>query len=180
MKNLQTTVLTLTLTLLCLASACKTASENANGGNTNSATRQTNTKPEQTAAPAIETTPAELGKEWLANREEADRKYKGKTLAVTGEVSWAQETSNQAFIDFVGVEYDGKTAGVKITCVAAPTSESRLLIKAIDTHNEMKQTQKDYKVPKYTATFKGVYERSSTPERLDGFIELNPCELTMK
>jgi hypothetical protein len=177
-KNKKTKFLLLTLTLLSLASACKTASENTNSGNTNGATGQTNSRSAE-ATPAIETTPEALGKEWMANRADADRKYTGKTLSLTGEVHTAQQIGNQVIVDVVGVPFDAKTGGVNISCSDAPSQEARLLIEAIQTHDRMSQTQKDYKRPKYTATFKGVYERSAPPEKLDGFISLLPCKLSV-
>ena len=169
------TFLSLFFILLCVASACKTASTG-----TNRASSNTDSKKEE-SAPAIEMTPEALGKEWMANPAETENKYKGKTLAVSGEVYLAQQIDDQVFIDIMGVMFDAKTRGAKITCISPPSFNTRLLLETVKANERMmKETsRKDMQEPKMEVAFKGIYSRSAPPEILSAnFIELKPCELT--
>ena len=163
--------------LIGIASACQRSGEN-----TNKPVSPTNANT-KSGEVAIEISSEALGKEWLRDRAGTDNKYKGKTLSISGEVWVAEQIGDQVFVHFIGVPVplDAKTGGAKITCITTPTADARLLIEAIKANERMirETNQKGLKMPQTRSTVKGVYWNSSPPDRIDGFVELRPCKVSM-
>ena len=174
MKNKEICSLALMFSLIGFGTACQKSTEKTK---TSASQPNANDRNEDSG---LQITPEALGKEWLADRAGTDTKYKGKTLSISGDVWTAMEIGDQAFVTFMGVPFDTKTGGAKITCITRLSPDARLLIAAIQANDQMMRetNQKDVKKPTPKATVKGVYAQSAPAERPDGFVELSPCELT--
>ena len=147
---------------------------------TNSANQaKTNSKANEPAA--IEITAEALSKEWLANPAESDKKYMGKTLSVTGEVYSAVKIGDQYIVDFLGIIFDEKTRGAKVSCVSdGKEDDARLIVGAQESNEKMLRENPGAKMPKTKATAKGTYSRSAPPnDTAMAFMDLNPCKVLM-
>lgn len=181
MRNKQTNSLIVAFILTGFAISCSMfGGANSNGNATSNSNSKTNSNL-SSSTPAIETSPETFGKEWLADRAAADDKYKGKTISMTGEVWVAQQIGEQIFITFEAVPFDLKAGGVKIECVSDPTREAKMIVDGFKLNQVAANysTNKNAKPPQMKAVIKGTYERSAPPDRPDGFITLNPCEVSL-
>lgn len=148
-------------------------------GNTGNAANKANAN-KAAKADAIEITPEALAKEWIADSPGTDSKYKGKTLSVTGEVSFVAVIGDEAFINMDGVKSTVKDKGAKISCASAVSEDTKRLVYMTQEAQKMveRETNRtDIKVPNPKVTVKGVYLNSTAPDGLNGTIDLKPCEL---
>ncbi len=131
---------------------------------------------------AIEITAQALSNEWLANPAETDKKYMGKTLSVTGEVYSSVKIGDQYIVDVLGIMFDEKTRGAKISCVSdGKEDDARLIVGVQETNEKMLRDYPSAKAPpKPKVTAKGTYSRSAPPnDAAMAFIDLSPCKVLM-
>jgi hypothetical protein len=165
----------LIMSMIVLTISCGPGYKGNTGNAGNKANANTAAKPE-----AIVITPEALAKEWIADSPGTDAKYKGKTLSVTGEVLSVAIIGKEAFINMGAVSSTVKDRGAKITCTAPISEDTKRLVYLTQEAQKMveRETNRaDIKVPNPKVTVKGVYLSSTPPERLDGTIDLSPCEL---
>jgi hypothetical protein len=165
----------LIMSMVVLTISCGSGNTGSNGNTANKANANTTAKPD-----AIVIAPEALAKEWIANSPGTDEKYKGKTLSVTGEVSFVAVIGNEAFINMDGVKSTVKDRGAKISCAAPVNEDTKRLVYLTQEAQKMveRETNRtDIKVPNPKVTVKGVYLSSTPPDRLDGTIDLKPCEV---
>lgn len=163
------------LSFFLFSLSCGSGSTGNTGNASNKANANTKAKID-----AIEIAPETLAKEWIADSPGTDTKYKGKTLSVTGEVSFVAVIGNEAFINIDAVKSSLKDRGAKISCAATVSEDTKRLVYLTQEAQKMveRETNRtDIKVPNPKVTVKGVYMSSTPPDRLDGTIDLKPCEL---
>jgi hypothetical protein len=130
--------------------------------------------------PAIEITAEALAKEWLANPAAADEKYKGKELSVSGEVEFVDVIEDKAFVHLFGVDVYGKAPGARVTCDTQTTADTKRLVYMTQEAQKMVNRETNgtaIKVPRPKVTIKGTYLHGTPPDRPNGDIDLQPCEL---
>ena len=158
-----------------LITGCGGAAKNGNASG-NSAKANANA---EAFTPAIAITSEALAKEWLADPAATDSKYKGKVLAVTGELYLAQKISEEYFVRITGVMSAPKVKGAKVECSAGQSSDAMLLVKAREANERMLKESPTAKMPPSpTITVKGTYLSSTPPDNpAIGSIDLKPCEI---
>ena len=135
------------------------------------------------AGPGTAVTAQDLGKEYQRDPSAFDQKYKGKTLAITGNAILAGRSGDHFAIMLAGVEDESTSKSVSVECSVANNDQANELGKAVDASLEQaKKAGGSTKGIKYPgATIKGVYEYSP-PSGDHGetmpIISLKPCELT--
>jgi hypothetical protein len=135
------------------------------------------------AGPAVAVTAQELGKEYQRDPAAFENKYKGKTLAITGNAILAGRSGEKFVIMLSAVDDASTSKSVSIECGTANSEQADELGKAVDAALELakKGAGSANRVTYPGATIKGVYEYSP-PSGEHGetmsIISLNPCELT--
>jgi hypothetical protein len=132
--------------------------------------------------PGTAITAQELGKEYQRDPAAFDQKYKGKTLAITGNAILAGRSGDHFAIMLAAVENESTSKSVNIECSVANNEQANELGRAVDASLEqVKNAGGNTKGVRYPgATIKGIYEYSPPGEshgQTMPIITLKPCEL---